>query len=83
MHAYGKEGLGDDETQEAALYAVVSLHIVGFCDIYLNFSTPDVRRHLTKVYGTMMAGLGFAAAGALAAGVAPVLAPIGLIGCAH
>lgn len=42
--------------------------------------TPDVRRHLTKVYGTIMAGMGFAAAGAVAGGLAPGLAMVGLIG---
>jgi FtsH-binding integral membrane protein len=42
--------------------------------------TPDVRRHLTKVYGTMMAGMGFAAAGAVAGGLAPGLAMAGMIG---
>lgn len=42
--------------------------------------TPDVRRHLTKVYGTLMAGMGFAAAGSVAGTLAPGLAAAGFIG---
>jgi len=42
--------------------------------------TPDVRRHMTKVYGTMTAGLGFASIGALAGGMLPGLAIVGSLG---
>jgi len=42
--------------------------------------TPDVRRHLTKVYGTLMAGAGFAAGGAIVGAMAPAVAVAGLIG---
>eukprot|EP01128_Nolandella_sp_AFSM9_P002617 TRINITY_DN12996_c0_g1_i1.p1 TRINITY_DN12996_c0_g1~~TRINITY_DN12996_c0_g1_i1.p1 ORF type:complete len:348 (+),score=93.41 TRINITY_DN12996_c0_g1_i1:80-1045(+) len=42
--------------------------------------TPGVRKHLTKVYGTMMAGMGFAAVGAAGGMVAPGLAVVGMIG---
>lgn len=42
--------------------------------------TPDIRRHMTKVYGTMTAGLGLAAVGSVIGGMMPGLAIVGMLG---
>jgi len=45
--------------------------------------TPDVRNHLSKVYGTLMAGIGMAAAGTLISLLLPASAMMGaaMVGC--
>jgi len=45
-----------------------------------HFITPDVRRFISKVYGTLMAGLGMAAVGIALSFAVPALALPGMIG---